>query len=137
MKITTYLLAALAATIISIILNTVYYTVTAEGHVWAMTKAEPNFLLLTLNHIIFALLLAYIYPIGYKGGSPVTEGFRFGVLMGLIMFVPTGLVVRAAWEVPITAYFFLDIIVAAVVTGLMGIAIGIIYSRQQVAVPQT
>ncbi|MEM7343310.1 MAG: hypothetical protein AAF485_03640 [Chloroflexota bacterium] len=132
MKLKPYSLAAIAATFISLILNTIYYTATAAGHVWAMTKAEPDFALLTLNHVVFALLLAYIYPIGYQGGSPVGEGFRFGVLMGLVMFVPTGLIVRAAWEVPITFYFLIDIVVAAVVTGLMGVAIGIIYNRQAV-----
>lgn len=130
MNIKKYIFAVIAAVIISIILNTVYYAVTAAGHTWAMTKAEPNLLLMMLNHVVFALLLAYIYPFGYQGGSPVSEGARFGVLMGLVMFVPTGLVVRAAWEVPITPYFLLDIVVAAVVTSLMGIAIGLIYGRE-------
>ncbi len=36
-----------------------------------------------LAEIIRAFLLAYIYPLGYKGGSPGMEGHRFGVLMGL------------------------------------------------------
>lgn len=79
MNIKKYIFAVIAAVIISIILNTVYYAVTAAGHTWAMTKAEPNLLLMMLNHVVFALLLAYIYPFGYQGGSPVSEGARFGV----------------------------------------------------------
>ncbi len=127
---TKFILAVVAAAVISILLNTVYYAITAEGHQWAMTKDEPNMALLTLNHFVFAALLAYIYPFGYQGGSPVAEGARFGALMGLVMFVPTGLIVRAAWDVPITPYFLLDIVIAAVVTALMGVAIALIYGRQ-------
>lgn len=123
-------LATLAAVVISVLLNTVYYAITAAGHEWAMTKTEPLWGLMMLNHIVFAGLLAYVYPIGYQGGAPLLEGVRFGALMGLIMFVPTGLVVRAAWEVPITPYFILDILMAAIISAVMGIAIASIYGRE-------
>ncbi|MEM7133084.1 MAG: hypothetical protein AAF702_42680 [Chloroflexota bacterium] len=127
---TKFALAVVVAAVISIVLNTVYYAVTAAGHTWEMTKEEPIMSLMLLNHFVFAALLAYMYPFGYQGRSPVLEGVRFGALMGLVMFVPTGLIVRAAWDVPITPYFLLDIVVAAVVTALMGVAIGLIYGRQ-------
>ena len=130
MKASKFILAVVVTVVISNILNIGYYGLTAAGHQWAMTKAQPDFSLLMLNHIIFALLLAYIYPIGYKGGSPVAEGARFGALMGLVMFVPTGLVVRGAWEVPITWYFPVDIVFHTLATAIMGIAIAYIYGSQ-------
>ncbi|MEM7029054.1 MAG: hypothetical protein AAF629_05635 [Chloroflexota bacterium] len=130
MTIKKFTIAVVVAFIISNILNTIYYAVTAAGHVWEMTKAEPNYPLLMLNHLVFVLLLAYVYPIGYKGGSPIAEGARFGALMGLIMFVPTGLVVRAAWEVPITPYFLADIVFHTLATAIMGISIAFVYGRE-------
>ena len=36
-----------------------------------------------LAELIRGFLMAYAYPLGYKGGSPVVEGARFGLLMGL------------------------------------------------------
>ena len=35
-----------------------------------------------------SLIMAYLYPKGYEGGTPATEGFRFGALIGIIMVLP-------------------------------------------------
>ena len=126
-----FVMALAAAFLISVVFNTIYYAVTAEGHTFVLTKAEPNFALIMLNHVVFALLLVYLFPIFYRDGSSIVEGAKFGALMGLVMFVPTGLVVRGAWDVPITPYFYLDIVMAAVITAIMGIAIGMIYGQKK------
>ena len=41
-----------------------------------------------LAEAIRALVLAFIYPFGYKGGAPAMEGVRFGILMGLFSAMP-------------------------------------------------
>jgi len=46
--------------------------------------AEPNMIFIILGVLILAALMAYMYPQGYKGGSPVKEGLRFGVVIGLL-----------------------------------------------------
>ena len=45
-----------------------------------------------LGFLVLALLMALVYPKGYKGGSPKLEGLRFGVIVGLIAESPTQLV---------------------------------------------
>jgi hypothetical protein len=42
------------------------------------------------------------------------------------MFLPIGLIVRAAWDVPVTIYFGTDIVVAIVVNAVMGSVIAVI-----------
>src|SRR5213596_775035 len=44
-----------------------------------------------VSYLILAVLMSIVYPIGYKGGSPLKEGLVFGILIGLICRVP--------WEV--------------------------------------
>lgn len=36
--------------------------------------------------LIQGLILAYLYPRYFRGGKPVTEGIKFGLLMGLFLF---------------------------------------------------
>ena len=39
---------------------------------------------IALGYIVLALLMAYVYPKGYSGGAPATEGLKFGVIIGLL-----------------------------------------------------
>ena len=50
--------------------------------------AEPNGLFVLLGFLILAVIMAYIYPYVYKGGSPLKEGLRFGIVIGLLWFLP-------------------------------------------------
>ncbi len=126
MKIGRFVGAVVAGTVLSTVANTLYYAVTAHAHTWAATRSEPLFGLMMLNHVVFALLLTAVYPMMRRRASAWRDGFTFGVLMGLIMFVPTGLVVRAAWTVPITAFFAADILFHALVTGGLGVVVATI-----------
>jgi len=39
-----------------------------------------------LSMLIQGLILAYLYPLFYKTGHPVTQGIKYGLLMGLYMY---------------------------------------------------
>ena len=49
---------------------------------------EPNLIFIAIGYLIYALIMAYIFPIGYKGGSAVTEGLKFGAIVGVLITVP-------------------------------------------------
>ena len=49
---------------------------------------EPNLLFIAIGYLIYALIMAYMFPIGYKGGSAVTEGLKFGAIVGVLITVP-------------------------------------------------
>ena len=52
---------------------------------------EPNLVFIVLGYLIIAFIMAYMFPIGYKGGSAVTEGMKFGAIVGLLISVPMAL----------------------------------------------
>jgi hypothetical protein len=65
----------------------------------------------------YGLLMAYTFPLGYKGGSAAKEGVRFGILFALIVNLPSslfmmgmgswtiaGMVVGLIWEILVGAW---------------------------------
>ncbi len=49
---------------------------------------EPNLVFIAIGYFIYALIMAYMFPIGYKGGSAVSEGLKFGAIIGVLITVP-------------------------------------------------
>jgi len=47
------------------------------------TRPEILLPFMFLGELCRALMMAIIYPFGYKGGSYVVEGFRFGMVMNI------------------------------------------------------
>ena len=46
-----------------------------------------NMMGITLYYIVLAFMMAYIYPKGYAGGSPMPEGLRFGLMIGILVYI--------------------------------------------------
>ena len=82
--------------------------------------AEPNLVIIALLCLTYGLLMAYTFPFGYKGGSLVKEGLRFGILFSLIVNLPSGLgmVAMGAWT---WAGFFVATIWEIIVGAILGI----------------
>lgn len=79
--------------------------------------------------LILAFLMAYAYPAGYKGGSPVAEGLRFGIFIALLWTIPGGLVRFGAQRgISMTPILF-DAAWHVVEEGCGGIVIGLVYGR--------
>ena len=64
----------------------------------SVARAEPNLVLIGGGYLITAVVMAYVYPIGYKGGSGVGEGLRFGALIGLLWWLPANVVLAGVYE---------------------------------------
>ncbi|MBW1767655.1 MAG: hypothetical protein JRF49_07320 [Deltaproteobacteria bacterium] len=84
--------------------------------------------LLLVAYFILALLMSYIYPLGYKGGKPIWEGLRFGIVIGILWVFPHGLAMAGAHGDSIS-YVFKNAAWHMVEQGLGGIIIGLIYGR--------
>ena len=92
----------------------------------ALARAEQNMLFVALGQLILAFLMAFAYPIGYKGGSPVKEGFRFGALIGIIWMLPWSVQMHGLWNYPL-AGIIVDSPWHVIQEGIGGIVIGLIY----------
>jgi len=88
--------------------------------------AEPNMLFIALGFLILAALMAYLYPLGYKGGSPLKEGLRFGVVIGLLWFLPINVIMIGVVDKP-GILVVVDGLWRLVEQGIGGIVIGYIY----------
>lgn len=94
------------------------------------TRKEPLIPLGIISIILQSLVLAYLYPAFYKSGSPVREGLKFGLLIGILMasiavFAEAGkqnVSSLATWLVFESAYYLLQF-------GVLGAIIGLIYGR--------
>ena len=47
---------------------------------------EPSFLLGFLSILIQGIVLAYVYPLFYRGGSPLMSGLFFGMVTGVFLW---------------------------------------------------
>ena len=94
------------------------------------SRKEPLIPLGIVSIVLQALILAYLYPALYKGGSPAKEGLKFGLLIGALMasiavFAEAGkqnVSSLSTWLVFETAYYLLQY-------SLLGVIIGLIYGK--------
>ncbi len=91
--------------------------------------AEPNLLFIILGVLILAALMAYMYPQGYKGGSPLKEGLRFGVVIGLLWVLPINVIMIGVMGTPKTLVV-VDALWHLVEQGVGGIVIGYVYKSK-------
>ena len=91
-----------------------------------VSRAEPLFTWIVFGYLVGSFLLAYIYPIGYKGESPLKEGLRFGFFMGLLLAVPSMFIGYAVNTYPLSGTM-VDIIYQIVEKTIGGGVIGYVY----------
>ena len=79
-----------------------------------------------LGVLSLALLMAYVFPIGFKGGSAINEGIKFGILIGLLIALPSALHQRASHEASL--HSMLGFVINGVLScSLGGILIAMMY----------
>lgn len=88
---------------------------------------EPNLVFIAIGYLITALIMAYIFPIGYKGGSAVSEGMKFGAIIGVLISVPLTFINMGILSVSATPAF-VDAIFQIVEKSIGGIVIAKVYA---------
>ncbi len=79
--------------------------------------------------ISMSLIMAYIYPKGYKGGTPLSEGFRFGILLGLFAGIPFGIFFDLMFPIGFVPTLVL-ILVYTLEVATAGLLIGLVYGKE-------
>jgi len=90
----------------------------------------PKMLFIIIGYAILTILMVYIYTQGYKGGSPLKEGLRFGAVMGLLWILPFNVIIYAVKETSVT-FILVDAGWHIVEQGIGGIVIGLIYGSKK------
>ncbi|HEX9193689.1 MAG TPA: hypothetical protein VF871_08040 [Burkholderiales bacterium] len=129
------LLAALGCLVVSFVIAGVWHLVLAKNlyeQLGVFSRQEPIIALGFIDNVLKSLVLAHLYPIGYQGGHPVKEGFRFGIFTGVL--VGSSWVLGVGATQPVTSLSTWIVIESAFVLiqfGLAGIVIGLIYGKGQ------
>jgi hypothetical protein len=80
------------------------------------------------GHVLLALMMAYMYPIGYSGASPWKEGMRFGALLGAVTMLPLALTFYGVMETALLG-LLVDAAWHIIMLGTAGILIGLTYGE--------
>lgn len=99
-----------------------------------MQRAETDMKIwaFALASFVQAFFLYLIYSKGYKGGSPMAEGFRFGLWISLLMAMPYALFTWGGMRVSYKAVLP-DAIAMAAMMLIACILTAVIYGRRPVS----
>jgi hypothetical protein len=117
-----------------IVVAVIYFLLGGFFYAWLMkdwfagqstiNMTQPNMALIGLMCLAYGLLMAVTYPIGYRGGSAVKEGLRFGILFALIVNLPSGLSIVA-----MGSWTMLGFVVGLIWEIVVGAVLGIILAK--------
>jgi len=132
MNVKKFVLAWMAAVVVALLLAFGWHLFLLadfyQAQSQALAREEPNFVFIFVALLILYFLMALVYPMGYKGGSPVKEGFRFGALIGLIWVLPRSVGDHGIYNLPLTLVI-VDSAWHVVQEGIGGIVIALVYGR--------
>jgi hypothetical protein len=130
-KLARFSLAALAAMAFLLVVNVFLYPVVFPAgppEIFRYEREEPLALYHVLSMLATSILLAYLFPIGYRGRTPWAEGLRFGMLMGLLVKLPWSLYAYAVADL-VFAGLLTSLLWTVITYGVAGGLIGAAYSK--------
>ena len=93
-------------------------------------KQDPVFAFGILAMLIQGVILAYFYPIFYRGGLPVKEGLKFGLIFAAFSISLIVISLAAKMEIhPLHLWFIVPTIFHLLQFGISGMVIGYIYGN--------
>ncbi len=113
------------------ILTTIWYMITDEANMVNFRRDEPNYAGLTLNHLIFVCGFVYLFPHFIKEQNTKAKSIIYGAVLAVIMFLPTGIVVRSIWTVDFNWIFVLNTIAHVIIGGVLGLILSMIYNYKK------
>jgi hypothetical protein len=90
---------------------------------------HEGFGLMLIAYFILAILITYIYSLTYKGGKPIIEGIKIGVIIGILWVFPHGLTMAAAHDTSIV-YEIKNALWHMIEQGIGGIIIATIIGKK-------
>lgn len=95
-------------------------------------RAEPIIPLGVLSMLVQGGVLAVLYPRWYRGGSPIAEGMKFGLLLGVFLYSVSTLANAAKMNVTgLGSFLAVQAIFHLLQFALAGAAIGLVFGRSE------
>ena len=134
-----FVTGALVASVVAFLLSGLWHVVLMIDYYESVTvggREAPLMWVIGLAYLVVGIIMAYMYPKGYEGGSPVGEGLKFGAIIGLLWWFPTNLVLYAVLDGS-SSEIFVDGVWHIVEEGIAGAALGLVYGRREELTPPT
>ena len=125
MNTTKLIISTIVVSIILFLLNFVWYmyifpdAMMPEG----VAKDPVDYTWLMIGTLVLGFLFSLIYPMMAGEGTKITEGLKYGVLMGLIIFLPAALLGYATWEMGTLGVWITDVVGNLIKFAIAGIAL--------------
>jgi len=85
--------------------------------------------IMLVAYMILSFLMTYIYSLSYKGGKPIVEGLRIGVVVGILWVFPHGLAMAGAHDTSIL-YEIENTVWHIVEQGIGGIVVAMLWGNK-------
>ena len=96
----------------------------------AFTRPEPIIAFGMLSIVIQGFIMAYLYSRYYRGGHPVAEGIKFGLIYGLVIYTVMAFTTVAKFDInPISTFLLYHSIFQLIQFIVTGAAMGLIFGR--------
>ena len=97
----------------------------------AVTRPEPIMPLGIAAVLIQGIVIAYLYPLYYKGGNPVVQGVKFSLIMGLMVYTVMAFATAAKIRIePVSTFLLYSTVFSCIQFTVTGVALGLIYGRK-------
>lgn len=93
----------------------------------SVMRSEPNIIGIAVAYLILALLMAYIYPKGVEEGSKLSNGLKFGIIIGLIFELPMAVILYSILDGITISMVLTEGVWHMIEQGIGGIAIAYAY----------
>lgn len=96
----------------------------------SIMKSEPNVLGIAVAYLVLALLMAYMYPKGTEGNSVISNGLKFGILIGLVFELPMAIIFYSILDDVTLSMVITESVWHMIEQGIGGIVIAFGYGSQ-------
>ncbi|MES9944059.1 MAG: hypothetical protein ABW080_03760 [Candidatus Thiodiazotropha sp.] len=97
----------------------------------AFQREEPIMGLGIAAILIQGFVIGYLYPFYYKQGSPIVQGIKFNLIIGLMTYTAMGFATAAKFQIePATLFLAYHSVFQAIQFILTGTALGLIFGTQ-------
>ena len=96
----------------------------------AYTRPNPSVPLGALAMFTQGVVIAFLYPFYYRGGSPILQGIKFSLLMGAVVYSVMGFAMAAKIDInPISTFLFYSVVFQLIQFTVTGVVLGLIYGK--------
>ena len=128
MNTTKLFVSSIVVALVIFLLNFIWYMYLFPGSMMAegISKDPPDYMWLLIGHLVLGFLFTLIYPMMVGSESKVSEGLKYGTLIGLIVFLPAAFIGYATMDLGGMGVWIIDAIGNVVKFVIAGIVLAFV-----------